>query len=740
MSDLCTITIFALAVLTGCSDAEPSSVDASADAGTDAAPPAMLAIDPPAPPMPPELPRLVPCPTGFRETSDGEITVCDPFPESGREPCADGMAHLPGSPGCTPIGSACPSDEWAPVDGLASVAFVRAGASPGGDGSRTAPFATIAAALAAPVRAEVIALARGTYDEPVDLPSATTLLGACTAETILAPSSPADTPVVRAGDGAVAVADLTIDGGSPAILIEDGAELDLRGVAIARSSGAAVVVRTGARFRAEGLRVRDVSASTTGAGHALDVDGATAEVRNAAIERATEHAITVRGATASVVLERCDVRDTQSRATDRLLGQALTMTGGATATIDASHFEGHRDKAIRADDAGTTLRITDTTIRDTAARDADGLLGFGLAVANGATAELDRVVLDRSTSMAIAVQHSGSMVSITDSVIRDTRPSATGEVGHGVDVQGGANALLRRVAILRCTSAGVFASQSSTVTAEDLVVLDTRVRPADGFLGFGVRARDLAQVTVRRARIERNRTGGVMASAASETAEVGPRVELEDVVVSDTGSADDGTLGVGIGIAAGELVARRVLVQRGYGGGIFAAYAGSSALEDVRVEAVEPVASDGSLGAGIVIFEGHTATVLRAAIEGTHAVGLWSVEGSAVVASHVAVRSTAESDCEDCDRGGFGIAAHRSTLSLSDFASEDNALCGVAVGVGAEVDLERGLVAGNPIGANVQPPGYDLGRISREVVYRDNDIALDSSALPAPTPSFGLTP
>jgi hypothetical protein len=324
--------------------------------------------------------------------------------------------------------------------------------------------------------------------------------------------------------------------------------------------------------------------------------------------------------------------------------------------------------------------------------------------------------------------------------VRDTRPSAAGEVGHGVDVQGGAHATLARVAVLRTTSAGVFASQGSVVTVEDLIVVDTRRRPLDDELGFGVRVKDVAQVTVRRARIERAHGAGIVVTAASELAEIGPRVELEDVVVSDTDPTADGALGAGIAVAVGELIGRRLVLEASRGGGLFAAYAGSTALEDVRVSDVLSVGSDGSLGAGLVFFEGHPATILRAVVERTRAVGLWSAEGATVVASHVVVRSTTESDCDDCDRGGFGIAAHRSTLSLTDFVSEDNALCGVAVGTDAEVDLERGLVTRNPIGANVQPPGYDLARISRDVVYRDNDLALDSSSVPLPTPSFGVAP
>lgn len=681
---------------------------------------------------------MLPCAAGFRESADGDVATCEPFPESGREACAGGSIHAPGAPGCATIGAACVAGEvWGPVFGSDPIAFVRAGAAPGGDGSMSAPFATIAEALAAPVPPAVIALAAGTYAETITLPASTTLRGVCTTRTVLAPPASAGAPALRVTGAGASVHDLTIEGGSPAVVVDDGATLEMTGVAVMRSSGAAIVARAGARLVASGLVVHDTAESETGPGHALDVDGAAVEIRRASIARATEHAITVRGPSASLLLDRADVRETQSRSADRTLGQGMQIDGGATVVVEASVFDGNRDKAIRVDGAGSSLRVVASVVRDTIGREADGNLGFGIAVANGATAEIDRVVVERNATLAVAVQHAGSVVSVVDSVVRDTRPNAAGESGHGVDAQNGARLVLTRVAILRSTSSGVFASQDASVVAEDLVVRDTRVRPADGSLGYGVRAKDVARVGVFRALVERSHTGGIVASAVSAESDVGPQIELEDVVVDDTRPSSDGTNGAGIANAAGVLVARRVVVARSHGSGIIAGYrAGSTTLEDVRVADTEPQVSDGALGTGIVVFYDHGATLLRVAIERTRAVGLWSAERGAIAGSHVSVVATGESDCTGCDRGGFGAAAHMATLSLADFAVTDNALCGVAVGLGGEVDLARGRIERNPIGANVQPVGYDLTRISRDVVFRENGIPLDTAALALPAVSF----
>jgi hypothetical protein len=138
---------------------------------------------------------LTPCPAGWREVTDsatGTLT-CDPWPETGYEECtADDQAHFPGEPGCMRIGTACsPDDNWAidlPSD--RPVLFVLAGATPGGDGSRVAPFATIGEGMGGAASGTIIAVGKGAYDEAVRVAGGVTLWGACVAETVVASSVP----------------------------------------------------------------------------------------------------------------------------------------------------------------------------------------------------------------------------------------------------------------------------------------------------------------------------------------------------------------------------------------------------------------------------------------------------------------------------------------------------------------------------------------------------------------------
>lgn len=48
------------------------------------------------------------------------------------------------------------------------------------------------------------------------------------------------------------------------------------------------------------------------------------------------------------------------------------------------------------------------------------------------------------------------------------------------------------------------------------------------------------------------------------------------------------------------------------------------------------------------------------------------------------------------------------------------------------LDLHVGEVSGNPVGANVHDPGFDIARLTDQVVYRDNGRDLDATSLPLP--------
>jgi hypothetical protein len=87
--------------------------------------------------------------------------------------------------------------------------------------------------------------------------------------------------------------------------------------------------------------------------------------------------------------------------------------------------------------------------------------------------------------------------------------------------------------------------------------------------------------------------------------------------------------------------------------------------------------------------------------------------------------------------GESGCAPIGTPCPTGDFAEdlpEDRAVLYVQIAEGGQLDLANGRVRGHPIAACVQADGYDLGRLSDDVVYEDNDSNIQTTNLPVPAP------
>jgi hypothetical protein len=77
-------------------------------------------------------------------------------------------------------------------------------------------------------------------------------------------------------------------------------------------------------------------------------------------------------------------------------------------------------------------------------------------------------------------------------------------------------------------------------------------------------------------------------------------------------------------------------------------------------------------------------------------------------------------------------------MTATDFRIARNALCGVQVARGGEMDLHHGVVSNHRVGANVQDPTFDPNRLGDDVRYLDNETILDAQSLPVPEPPAGI--
>lgn len=687
-----------------------------------------LAPTAPEAPGAPEPPRAGPCPSGWREVADADdarIVFCEPWPESGHSDCAIDEAHFPGGAGCQRIGTPCaPGDDWA-ADAPAGAIFVRAGASAGGTGTRAAPFATIGEALALAGSGDVVAVGKGTYDERVSVARGVTILGACVAETLLSPSSVLGAPAVRIRFGGGAIRNLRIEGAGEGVWVEGSPDAPATVEStVVSATDRGVWVGTNGLLTMTDVAVRSTAGTP---GHGVETSGRV-EMERVAFSENREAGIVVAGTSASLVASDVVVTGTRASSSSRV-GYALDVEDGAAATCDRCVLESSVMFAAHVGGAGGRLDATDLVVRRV-----ESPRGVGLVVNEGASLTLARTRVEDVREAAILAGDEGSTLAAEDLVVRDVIPKdATGIGGYGMRLQMPISVTLSRVAIVRATSIGVSSLGGPTLDASDLLVLSTREGvPSPDFepTGVGLWSID-ASATVSRARVEGSVGAGVVCS--------GGTASFADLAVLGTAASGDGAHGSGVQVIGGAQVdLRRAEVSDSRSVGIVVSDAGTVLSGgDVLVEDTLSRPSDGHLGDGFEILEGAEVDLAAVAISRSHRMGV-DVAHSGTRASFedLVIEETMPTECSGAVDCGFGDAlgaAEGAAVSATRFVLSDGARCGIVVWPGSSVDLHHGVVARNAIGANVEEPDYDLGRLQDDVRFVDNVVRLDADALPLPS-------
>jgi hypothetical protein len=333
---------------------ESSSTQDDMDLSSDAPEEADLQLgDAPITWIPPEMPRMTPCPDGWTETQaagDDGPPVCEPWPGGLHRDCGDGYREqLPGHEQCEAPGPTCPSDGWPadlPTD--QNIIYVSAYAPMGGTGTRDSPFASIAEAVGHATSGSIVALATGTYPErlimglplaPGNIPVAgpLTLWGACIEGTsIVTPNTATYGPVISIGGLEVTLRNLRLHSDDfGGIQLTDSAHLDAEALFIdgAMYEGMSVAHSD---VTAHGLVIRNVQGPGLSLYDEAHFQGSEVVIRNTTGIAATNHS--------RVQLEDFTVRDGGGMSVEEDLqlsrGVMECITGPAIVDYDPSYYAG----------------------------------------------------------------------------------------------------------------------------------------------------------------------------------------------------------------------------------------------------------------------------------------------------------------------------------------------------------------------------------------------------------------
>jgi len=472
--------------------------------------------------------------------------------------------------------------------------------------------------------------------------------------------------------------------------------------------------------------------------------------------------ISVTSAGTPAVVRNLTVRGAGQSGADVERGRSLTLRG--------VFFDSVESPAIDATESGTEVVLEEVVIRDTqgapplaafrGARDArlsgsrvlfvgNGvILGFGaevvledatldmqgqetaLSVEHGSRADLSRALVTDSVDLGVFVEGAESHAALTDAVVRGTRPFP-GEQGlHAVYVGAGSELELTRTLLANNTRMGLFVGGAGTLaTVTDTVIAATQPSP-DGLFGRGSEVKGGARMEANRLVLEGNHEVAFVIDQPETI------VTLTDSLISGTQPRPgDGQGGWGLQIADGAFLDATRFVARDNAG-----VAMLVATAETRVVLTDTLIRETS-GRGIQGSEGAAVTATRLEVDGADLTAILIGSDASIELSDVSVRDVrAQCSGPSCPATpyGYGVATISGTATLSSFRIEGAQTCGVLVDVldlvsGAPgMDLERGTVSNSAIGACVQVPDYDIGRLSDRVVYRDNDVNLDTTSLPLP--------
>ncbi len=651
-----------------------------------------LAIAPPQPPAPPELPSMAPCPDGWVELDLGFGTVCEPF--AAEPDCAADEVAVPGM-GCISIGPAC-DGEFAADLPASGVVYVAPGGT--GDGSRARPMGSIGDALA--MHPAHVALARGEHRGPVLIDHPVNIHGACAAGTSIHTTSAA-APSVGVDRSTATLTDVTIAAeGSPALAVRVG-ELTLRGVIVERAIDYGVFVTERATLHAERLRVEGVTSSRYDDIGLACNDGSTCEVEQAMFGPRDGGLLVVDDGTATirrstVMIAPHDAWLVTSEDPGRVVLEEVAARGArlvinAEARLQATHVVSDAILAV-----GATVTLERCWL--------PGAIGIGISLRSSRLVAhdviVDAPVIEPYEDLLIA-----SGVAGIDSVIAFDRLTVAG-----------------------ARSTALVAHEGTVVTGEDLTVVGIEGE-APGFAGIAVDDRST---------LEAHRAVLSGFSAAGATIGESGLAEERTIVLSDVlvdGSGAEGANGIQLISTNAELdrVSFRNVDR------VALNVDGNSAVNarDLHVED-----ADRSSKRGIEVHGGGVVTLERARFERAREHGIIVVEeGSRVEGTDVSLLESRPRECVDapsCDAEfGIGLGLYfRGGAALDRFEIDGSAVCGVHLLYGGTVALRNGRLRHNPIALCAEHNSIDLAAVSDGVVYEDNRVMLDGVVLPVPEPEI----
>ena len=479
------------------------------------------------------------------------------------------------------------------------------------------------------------------------------------------------------------------EGPGQGVQVIAGAALIARGLLVEGNHDVGLQVSlAGTSVDLQDVTIRDTQPrpdDTNGLGVGV-MGGASLLARGLLLEGNHTTGLVVADAGTSVDLEDVTIRDTRLQP-DETEGMGVRAYSGASLVGRGLLLEGNHHVGLFATGAGTTVDLEDSAIRDTQPLP-DETFGRGVEVSWGASLTGRGLLVEGNSEVGLRVAEAGTTVDMEDSTIRTTQPLLDGLGSRGVEVNGGASLVARRLLLEENGASGLFAwGAGTTVDLQDTEVRDTQSM-SDGTVGRGLEIRDGASLIATGLLLDGNHEFGLSASGAGTT------LDLEDSTIRDTQPLSDGTGGRGIELVEGaSLIARGLLLEGNRDVGILAGHDGTTVeLRDTTVRDTQR-SSAGTFGRGVVVQDGANLVAIGLLLEGNHDIGLDASHWATVDLEDVTVRETL-GDANGPSGLGISVQVGASATAL-DLNVQDNEGPGLYVVGDGTLEAHNVVLDGN---------------------------------------------
>jgi hypothetical protein len=214
-------------------------------------------------------------------------------------------------------------------------------------------------------------------------------------------------------------------------------------------------------------------------------------------------------------------------------GHGVQVGLGATTTVHRCLLEGNPNVALYAMHPGTKVDIVSSTIRNTLP-DTDGNNGMGVVVFEGAGVALTDSLLDSNRDVALNLSGSDTEIFVDSCVVRNTLADGNGYYGRGLNAQNGSKVAIFSSLFEANHDAGIAALQMGTeITVSGSIIRQTK--PLDkGTHGEGFIVGLGAYGDISLSLIKDNFTGGIFVDSQFQNQKT--HLDIDSCVISDTGT------------------------------------------------------------------------------------------------------------------------------------------------------------------------------------------------------------